>query len=271
MLTGQFDTHIGEGRNGAIQVMSSAHKEKTTGSMAVSSSTAADGLNSNLRQLDRLASLGLIAASVAHEVKNGLVAINTFTQVLLEKSEDPEMAGMVQKEIKRIDSLVTQMLRYASPRPAESTTVPIHRLLDHSLRLLEHQMAGRTIVLKREYDAKPGVVKGDESQLQQVFMNLMLNAVESIDGNGQVTVRTEVVQSGAGIKRLKVHISDTGAGISPEHLSHVFDPFFTTKKNGTGLGLAICRHVAEEHNGSIEVQSKDGCGSTFTVALVAAS
>jgi signal transduction histidine kinase len=247
--------------------MSPGPPEKTTGSAAVSFPAVAADLPQNLRRLDRLASLGLIAASVAHEIKNGLSAINTFTQLLLEKSDDREMAEVVQRELKRIDSLVTQMLRYASPKPATWASVAVHHVLDHSLRLLENRMNGQGIALKRDYRAIPGTVRGDESQLQQVFMNLMLNAVEAISGSGELTVRTEAAAENAGAKKLRVCISDTGSGIAPENMARVFEPFFTTKKNGTGLGLAICQRVAQEHQGFIEVQSEVGRGSTFIVSL----
>ncbi len=145
----------------------------------------------------------------------------------------------------------------------------VHHLLDYSLRLLENQMSVRTIHLKRDYCAIPGTVRGDEAQLQQVFMNLMLNAVEAINGSGELTVRTEIVPDNTGARKLRVHISDTGSGIAPEHLPRLFEPFFTTKKNGTGLGLAICQRVAQEHQGFIEVQSEPGRGSTFIVSLAA--
>jgi signal transduction histidine kinase len=244
-------------------------QEKQTGSTAVSSPAAGVSLQENLRRLDRLASVGLIAASAAHEIKNGLTAIHTFTEVLLEKSEDTEMAGVVRRELKRIDSLVTQMLRFAAPKPASLMPVMVHQLLDHSLRLLEHQMNGRRISLKRDYRAAPGVVRGDESQLQQIFMNLMLNAIEAINGSGEVSVRTENVTENSGAKMLKVFIADTGSGIDAENLPRLFEPFFTTKKHGTGLGLAVCQRVAQEHRGCIEVQSTPGRGSTFIVTLVA--
>jgi signal transduction histidine kinase len=239
----------------------------TTGSMAVSSPVVAEGLHENLRRLDRLASLGLIAASAAHEIKNGLVAINTLTEVLLEKSDDQEMAGVARRELKRIDSLVTQMLRFAAHRPATVNAVPVHAVLDHAVQLLEHQMKSRQISLRREYQAVPGVVQGDEAQLQQVFMNLMLNAIEATHGKGELIVRTGAISGAKGEKRLKIQITDTGCGIAPEHLVRVFEPFFTTKTNGTGLGLAICQRVAQEHQGYIEVQSEPGRGSTFTIFL----
>jgi signal transduction histidine kinase len=247
----------------------STNPKPTTGSMAVSSPVVTEHLHDNLRRLDRLASLGLIAASTAHEIKNGLVAINTLAEVLLEKSENQEMAVVARRELKRIDALVTQMLRFASHRPATVAPVHVHTVLDYAVRLLEHQMKNRQIALKCDYRAEPGVIQGDEAQLQQVFMNLMINAIEATNGTGELSVQTETVADQAGQQRLKIQISDRGCGIAPEHLPRVFEPFFTTKNNGTGLGLAICQRVAQEHQGYIEVQSELGCGSTFTIFLAA--
>jgi len=169
----------------------------------------------------------------------------------------------------RIDGLVTQMLRLSAPKSSALAPVQIHRLLDLSLRLLEHQMSGRMIVLKRDYRAGSDTVRGDESQLQQAFMNLVLNGVEAIGSNGELTVRTEIAPGGPGGNTLKIYFQDTGPGIAPEHLSRLFEPFFTTKQHGTGLGLAISRRVAEDHLGNIEVVSEVGRGSIFIVSLAA--
>jgi len=248
--------------------MSSEALEKKTGAAASQPAVIAD-LQASLQRLDQLANLGRVAANVAHEIKNGLVAINTFMELLLEKSADREMAGVVQRELKRIDNLVTQILRLSAPRTAEVKTVRVHDLLDHSLRLLEHQMKTRLIMLKRNYRAPADAVRGDESQLQQAFMNLLLNAVEAMGNNGELSVTTEIITDTDGRRRLKIFIRDTGPGIAPENLSRLFEPFFTTKKNGTGLGLAICQRVVQEHQGSIEVESKDGNGSTFIITLPA--
>lgn len=248
--------------------MSSGAPENKTGCTVVEPPAAATDLQAGLRRLDQLANLGLVATSVAHEIKNGLVAINTFTGLLLEKSDDREMAGVVQRELQRIDGLVTQMLRLSAPPAASMATVSIHQLLDHSLRLLEHQMKTRLITLRRDYAATPATVRGDGAQLQQAFMNLLLNAVEAVGNDGEIAVRTENGSGPAGERQLKIFIRDTGPGIAPENLARLFEPFFTTKKNGTGLGLAICQRVAQEHRGSIEVHS--GAGSTtFTIRLPA--
>jgi signal transduction histidine kinase len=243
-----------------------------TGSTAVRDSAGPTDPLENLRRLDRLdrlANLGLVAANAAHEIKNSLVAINTFVELLSQKGEEPEMAEMVQRELRRINGLVTQMLRFAAPKPAAFAAVSVHELIGHSLRLLEHQMTGQTIVLKRNFLANPDKVIGDESQLQQTFMNLLLNAVEAIGNEGEISVATASVKDSQGRPRLNISIRDSGPGIAPENLPHLFEPFFTTKKEGTGLGLAICQHAIEAHRGTIEVQSEPGRGTTFIISLPA--
>ena len=217
----------------------------------------------NLRRLDRLASLGLLSAGMAHEIKNGLTAIQTFIELLLQKGEDRELAEVVGRELKRIDSLASQMLRFAAPSKNEFASVRVHELLDYSLLLVEHQISGKLISLKRDFKAAPDTVRGDEFQLQQAFMNLLFNAIEAMGTNGVLTVSTEI----AGGKELKIQIRDTGVGIKTENLGRLFEPFFTTKKNGTGLGLAISQRIMNEHGGSISAKSEIKKGSTFSILL----
>ena len=220
-----------------------------------------------MRRLDQLASLGALSAGMAHEIKNGMVAIKTFVELLLEKNQDAELNEVVGRELKRIDGLVTQMLRLAAPRHAAFTTVRVHQLLDHSLRLVQHQINGKLISLRRDYKAEADTVRGDDAQLQQAFMNLLFNAIEAMGANGILTVGTKNVAGENGGRKMLVQIQDTGTGIAPENLGRLFEPFFTTKKNGTGLGLAITRRVALEHHGAVEVQSETGKGSTFSISL----
>jgi signal transduction histidine kinase len=243
--------------------MSSGLSDKKSDGAAGKPPASYPDLQENLRRLDRLANLGIVSSSIAHEIKNGLVAINTFLELLLQKGDDQEMNAVVRREFKRIDQLATQMLRFAAYKPAAFTQVCAHDLLDHSLRLLDHQIKGRMITLERDYQAGSSSVHGDESQLQQIFMNLLLNAMDAVGNNGEIVIVTRNTTPG----QLDIHIRDSGSGISPENLSRLFVPFFTTKKNGTGLGLAICHRIAEEHHGRIEVQSEPGRGSTFIVVL----
>jgi signal transduction histidine kinase len=225
--------------------------------------TSAPVFEQNLQRLDRLASLGALSASMAHEIKNGMVAIKTFVDLLAQKNQEAELTDVVGRELQRINAIVTQMLRLAAPKAATFSTVHVHDLLDNSLRLLQHQVGAKMISLQRNYQAAPDTVHGDDAQLQQVFMNLLLNAIEAMGANGVLTVSTEI----AGGKQLQIQIRDTGVGIARENLERLFEPFFTTKINGTGLGLAISKRIALEHHGAIEVRSEIAKGSTFTLSL----
>jgi signal transduction histidine kinase len=235
--------------------------------VAISSSGVAPIFEQNIRRLDRLASLGTLSAGMAHEIKNGLVAIKTFIELLLQKDHDAELAGVVVRELHRIETIANQMLRFAATGRSASATVRIHDLLDHSLRLGEHQMNSKLISLTRDYKAMPDLVRGDEYQLQQAFMNLLFNAVEAMGANGTLSVNTAIVGTEPSEKFLQIQIRDTGVGIAPENLNRLFEPFFTTKKNGTGLGLAISQRIVQEHHGIISAYSEAGTGSTFTVSL----
>jgi len=225
--------------------------------------TSAPVFEQNLRRLDRLASLGTLSASMAHEIKNGMVAIKTFVDLLAQKNQEAELTEVAGRELQRINDIVTQMLRFAAPKATAFTTVHVHDLMDRSLRLLQQQIGAKTISLQRNYQAAPDTVRGDDAQLQQVFMNLLLNSIEAMDTNGVLTVSTEIT----GGKQMHIQIQDTGVGIAPENQARLFEPFFTTKINGTGLGLAISKRIALEHQGVIAVRSETAKGSTFTLSL----
>jgi len=225
-------------------------------------------LEQHMRRLDRLASLGTLSASMAHETKNALVAIRTFVDLLVLKHPESELSQLVGGELHRINTVASQMLQLATPRTATFTTVQMHDLLDQTLRLLHHRIIEKTISLQRNYRAEPDTVRGDGAELQQVFMNLLLNAIEAMCMNGVLTVGTEIAERG-GQRLLKIHIEDTGMGVERKHLKRLFEPFFTTKKNGTGLGLAISKRIALEHHGAIEARSDIARGSIFTLTLPA--
>jgi signal transduction histidine kinase len=235
--------------------------------VVLNSLTSAPIFEQNFRRLDRLAGLGTLSASLAHEIKNGMVAIKTFVDLLAQQGRDTELTEVVGRELERINTIVTQMLRIAGPGRTAFSTVRIHDLLDHSLRLMQHQFNGKLISLQRHYRAKPDTVRGDDAQLQQAFMNFLLNALEAMGTNGVLTVETELVKGKHRERQLRINIQDTGVGIAPENLGRLFEPFFTTKINGTGLGLAISRRIALEHHGSIHVHSEPGKGSTFSLLL----
>jgi signal transduction histidine kinase len=223
-----------------------------------------------IRQLDRLAKAGTLAASLAHEIKNALVAGRTFVDLLLEKNSDEELVQIVRRENGRIDSIVSRMLRFASITTPALSTLAVHQVLEHALRLVQPQLAEKSIVLESAFEAEPDTAKGDEYELQQGFVNLLLNALDALSENGVLRVTTDTVtEVSAGTRQLRISIRDNGVGISQEHMSHLFEPFFTTKAAGTGLGLVITRRIIQEHGGTISVQSAPGQGTTFTVLLPA--
>ena len=219
-------------------------------------------------QLDRLANMGTLAAGMAHEIKNALVASRTFLDLLLEKNSDEELVQIVRRETGRIDGLVSRMLRFAGSGSTNFSPLHVHEILDHALRLVQPQLDGKSISLERTFKAGLDLVKGDEDELQQAFVNLLLNALDAMSAGAQLIVRTEdSVDAAVGVRRLLVTLQDTGAGILPEHMPHLFQPFFTTKASGTGLGLATTRRIIQEHGGLIEVQSRPGHGTTFSIVL----
>ena len=226
----------------------------------------AKSMASNLERLDRLASVGVLSAGVAHEIKNALVAIRTFVDLAAEKSDDPELTALVSQEIRRIDTLVRQNLRGATREEFHLAPVGLHVLLSDSANLLHHLLKKRGIKLSMNLGAARDRINGDERQLRHAIVNLLMNALEAIIGTGQIVVATEIIEVWE-CPHLRLNITDNGAGILPEHLPRLFSPFFTTKGEGTGLGLAITRRIIHEHQGAITVESKVGHGTTFQVLL----
>jgi len=234
----------------------------------------------NLRQLDRLATLGILSASLAHDIRNALVAGKTFFDLLLEKHQDAELVGIVRRELGRIDATVNQMLSLAGTAKPSFSAIRVHQLLDHSLRLVQPQLRAKSNSLHCAYGAPSDLINGDGVQLEQAFVNLLMNAADATGPNGSLTVATELVfpeaprprlRNAGDLRQLRITIKDNGVGIPPEHLDRLFEPFFTTKEGGTGLGLAITRRIIQEHGGSIGVVSRPNNGATFQILLPAVS
>jgi signal transduction histidine kinase len=231
-------------------------------------------LEHSLRRLDRLASAGTLSAGMAHEIRNALVAVKTFIDLLLEKNKDDDLAEIVGQEMQRMVAMVSQILKFAVPAQPIFAPMSVHKILDRTLLLAQHRVEGRLITFERKLNAEKDVLEGDQHQLEQAFVNLLLNGVEAINANGTLTVSTELIaddpahaHEGQPRRWMRIRISDTGGGITQENMARLFEPFFTTKQNGTGLGLAVTRRIIEEHNGTIQVESQSGEGTTFTVML----
>ena len=167
---------------------------KASGAVVVLSDlTPARHLERHIEQLDRLATLGTLAAGMAHEIKNALVAGKTFVDLLLEQHQDTELVEVVRREMGRIDALVSRMLKFAGPGRPTFTQVRLHEILDHSLRLVQPQLDGKLVSLSRSFLASPDALHGDDHQLQQAFVNLFLNALEAMGPNGTLSVTTETL------------------------------------------------------------------------------
>ena len=221
-----------------------------------------------MQRADRLAMVGEIAAGVAHEIRNPLTSIKGFVQFLEEDLEldDPklEYTRVVVKEVDRANKIVSQLLYYARPSESHTVLADINQVLENTLVLVNFKMFESKVVLNRRL--KPGLplIPVDEEQMKQVFINLILNAAQSIEGEGEITVETGVAQDGG---LVWIVIRDSGVGIGEEDLKKVFDPFFTTREKGTGLGLSVAQKIVEGHGGFIEVASSPGVGSEFAVFL----
>ncbi len=250
--------------------------------MVLTDITALKRLESQIRRSDRLASLGTLSAGMAHEIKNPLVSIKTFAQLLPERYHDSDFrdtfSNLIGHEIDRIDSLVNQLLRFA--RPAKPLLKPMHAhdILEKSLTLLGHRLYQNEIKLARSWQADVDTIRADADQLEQVFLNFFINAMEAMKAGGELTVATEIQEAkdwtspidaanGEVHEVLRISIRDNGEGIRSEDIAHVFDPFFTTKDYGTGLGLSVVHGIVQEHGGQIEVESEPQKGTAFHILL----
>jgi hypothetical protein len=219
-----------------------------------------------------MASIGLLAAGVAHEVNTPLTGISSFTQMLLEQADpdDPrtKVLEKIERQTFRAAKIVNGLLNLARPARVDSGPVDVHAVINDVLALLDHQFRASKIQVRKDLAARPPIVEGVEYKLQQVFLNLFLNARDAMPKGGWLSVATHADGEAASIE-----IADTGAGIPPEHLSRIYDPFFTTKTSGlgTGLGLAITYGIVQEHSGAISCESQEGQGTRFRVTLPLAS
>ena len=229
-------------------------------------------LEEQLQQREKLSSIGLLAAGVAHEVNTPLTGVSSYTQMLLNMlgENDPKHALLqkVQRQTERASDIVNNLLNFSrTGSAAEFTGVDIHRVLDDTLQLLEPQLRRSQIEIVREYGSEFPQVHGNSVKLQQVFTNLILNARDSIsNGNGRITLAT---RNGDDDDSLVVEVADTGVGIASDDVAKIYDPFFTTKGvgRGTGLGLAVTYGIVQEHSGHISVSSVPGHGTTFRITL----
>jgi two-component system NtrC family sensor kinase len=225
-------------------------------------------LEEQLQISEKMASIGLLAAGVAHEVNTPLTGISSFTQMLLEKAppDDPstKVLEKIERQTFRAAKIVNGLLNLARPAQVDSGPCDINAVINDVLSLLEHQLRTGSIQVRKELAASAPIVQGIEHKLQQVFLNLFLNARDAMPSGGWLSIVTRADEHGA-----IVEVGDTGSGIPAEALSRIYDPFFTTKEigKGTGLGLSITYGIVQEHGGTIACDSHVGQGTRFSIRL----
>ncbi len=226
---------------------------------------------SYIRRADRLASLGTLTAGLAHEIRNPLVAIKTFTHLLPERIDDEEFREkflqIASGEIDRISSLVTELLDFARPSDPKLEMENVNIILDGMILLVSTEANKKHITMNKSYDSKLPFVQVDREQIKQVFLNILLNAIEATLEKGKITVMTRSFMKPGGEPYVQIEFTDTGCGIPSDQLEEIFNPFFTTKNTGSGLGLSISNQIVQDHKGYIDVESHLGKGSSFFINL----
>jgi two-component system sensor histidine kinase PilS (NtrC family) len=226
-------------------------------------------MEAQVKSAERLATIGTVAAGVAHELRNPLASISGSIELLRSGAESDRerdhLMEIVTREVARLDGLVAELLDYTNPRPRESVRFDLIELAEETLRVFarDRKVEGVSVRLAKPSDARPIEVVADPAKLRQVLWNLLRNAAQAAhEGGGHVAIELYRGQDEA-----LIDVSDDGPGIADDKVSHIFEPFFTTRAGGTGLGLAIVRSIVEEHDGEVDVDTRPGRGTTFSVRL----
>jgi PAS domain S-box-containing protein len=237
-------------------------------------------LESDLRRSDRLAALGTLAAGLAHEIKNPLMSLLTFSRHLERRFDDPRFRenfqSVVPRELERINEIVERLLELARPARMNFTLVRLPALVDSVVELYANQLEARSIEVAREYARDVPPIQADQEGLYRVVVNLVANAIDAMPRGGRLTLRAGWSGEGDPLlpsrrrgpdRRVKIEVADTGPGIPASERDRIFNPFYTTKEGGTGIGLALAHKIVEDHGGTIDFRSDRPRGATFTVVL----
>lgn len=244
-----------------------SHTGETLGALLVfSDMTLLRKMEDQIRRTDRLSSIGTLSAGMAHEIRNPLVTIRTFTDLLPQQYNDTDFRetffDLVGQEVQRIDAIVNRLLNFARPAKASLKPTSLHEVVENSIRLVEQQLLKHEITLDKKLTAERYMVHADAEQLNQAFVNFFLNAIQAMTPGGTLWVSTSLSNAA-----IQLDVRDTGCGVSEEQRRHIFDPFFTTKETGVGLGLSVSHGIIQEHKGTIDVESREGRGTVFHVQL----
>lgn len=222
-----------------------------------------------MTRAEHLATLGEIAAGLAHEIRNPLAGIAGVLEVVgrdvPDSSPAKEVLGDARHEVQRIQRILSDLLGYARPKPPNIVPADLSVTIEHAVKLARQQAASKNIEIEWNPCAAAVAVRHDAAQIEQVILNILLNAIQAIDNAGRITVEAQ-----CSAQHARIIISDTGRGMMPDQIQNAFRPFYTTKRQGTGLGLSLARRIVEAHSGRIDLSSTPGQGTTFTITLPAA-
>ena len=225
-------------------------------------------LEAQVRHSEKLATVGQLATSFAHELKNPIAGINATMQILEEDfpAEDRrrEIFNEIYHQISRMNKAVDDLLRYAKPAPPQLSPTRVSREIERAMLLLQPQARKQRVDLTSEVPDDLPELMVDPELIQQVLMNICINALQAMPAGGKLRIAARWERTN-GVAGVAIRIKDTGKGIPPAYLGHIFEPFFTTKHTGTGLGLSICSKIMDQHGGTIQVQTEEGKGTAFTL------
>jgi signal transduction histidine kinase len=265
---GQFDVQIDISSRDEIGMLAGSFNRMT--SELKIREEALDHAQAQLVQSEKMAAFGQMGAGIAHEVKNPLAGILGYTQLSLRKMNKEDVLyknlQVIEKETKRCRTIIDNLLKFARQEKVSFEPVEIYRVVDDAVAIVDHQLGMHKVKLEKDCAASLPRVMGNANQIQQVLMNIMINAQQAMDGNpGSIKVTTREIQG----ERIEIRVTDTGPGISEEIRSKLFEPFFTTKPTGkgTGLGLSVSYGIIKDHGGDINVESEAGKGSAFVITF----
>ena len=222
-----------------------------------------------LKRVEKLSSLGQMSANIAHEIRNPLASINFNAQLLSKRLIADENTGEILKDtfegIERIKVLLKRVLDFTKKEQPSFSKGSIHNVISEALCLIEPQIKNRKVIIKKCFAEGIPEVVFDPHQIQQVFVNLFMNALESMEQDGTMEIKSALGKYDKEDRQVVITISDDGIGIPPENISRVFDPFFTTKPDGTGLGLSIVYKIMEQHDARIEIKNRENKGTSFVL------
>src|SRR5262245_45072211 len=219
-----------------------------------------------MKRAERLSAIGQLSAGLAHEIRNPLASISGAAAILARSpnldQKNAKCLEIITSECERLNGLLTNFLNFARPRPPRLQCIQLEPLLNHVLELASHGVRGRTLQFERRVEDGLQPVECDPEQLEQVLLNLMINAVEASPDDGTVTLSAAAEED-----RIVIDVVDHGHGVAPAHIDRLFDPFFTTKEHGTGLGLPVAHQIVRQMGGSLLAQANADNGMTFSVVL----